>query len=151
MPAPTPMPEQLFAELTILVIDDELFMQSLVERMLRDLGVKTVFVAENGKDALRIIKNDYKEIDLILLDIEMPEIDGLQFLQMIRKTSIPEVAHLRVVMLSGHSDMSNLKKAVELGVHGFLTKPVPKEKLKAKILNVIDADPLDASFFAGKS
>lgn len=138
--------EELLAQLTVMVIDDEIFMQSLVSRMLTDLGVKTVLVSDNGKQALSTLRSRYKEIDLILLDIEMPEIDGLKFLEMIRKTSIPEVAHLRVVMLSGHSDFDNIKRAIDLGVHGFLTKPVAKEKLKARIMTVISGDQLDSSY-----
>lgn len=131
-----------FSELTVLIVDNEEFMRNLVERMLFDLGVKTVFKAEGAKDAMRVIQTEYRDIDLILLDIDMPGIDGLQFLKMIRKTSKKEVAELPIVMLTGHADMTNVKKAVELGIGGFLTKPVAAEKLKAQILSVVN--PKDA-------
>lgn len=135
MPPPGRTDEQKFAELTILVVDNEEFMRNLVERMLLDLGVKTVFKVEGSKDAMRVIQAEYQAIDLILLDIDMPGIDGMQFLKMIRKTSKKEVAELPIVMLTGHADVTNVKKAATLGVGGFLTKPVAADKLKAKILS----------------
>lgn len=138
MPPPGQTAEEKFAELTILVVDNEEFMRNLVERMLLDLGIKTVFKVEGSKDAMRIIQKEYKQLHLILLDIDMPGIDGMQFLKMIRKTSNKEVAALPIVMLTGHSDATNVRKAVELGVGGFLTKPVAADKLKAQILSAIE-------------
>lgn len=138
MPPPGLTDQEKFAELTILIVDNEEFMRNLVERMVLDLGVKTVFKVEGPKDAMRVIQAEYRDIDLILLDIDMPGIDGLQFLKMIRKTSKKEVAELPIVMLTGHADMANVKKSLELGVGGFLTKPVAAEKLKAQILSVVE-------------
>ena len=69
------MSEVNFDRLTILLIDDEPFMRSLVERVLFEFGTRNILNAENGEDGLRIVRTR-KKIDLIICDLEMPTMDG---------------------------------------------------------------------------
>lgn len=127
----------------ILVVDDEKDMQALfVQRFrkeIRDHEMDFVF-AFSGEEALTYISQHEHEVVLILSDINMPGMSGLELLQHIkRKYQIPPPV---VMMITAYSDAENYNQAIHFGADDFLTKPLDfsllKEKLKNKI-NVQDS------------
>jgi two-component system, NtrC family, nitrogen regulation response regulator NtrX len=113
---------------TILVVDDEQSIRESLKGILQDEGFRTLF-AENGERALALIKDE--SIDLVLLDIWMPGIDGLEVLQLI-KAQHPE---LTVIMMSGHGTIETAVKATKLGAFDFIEKPLSLEKVLLTIQN----------------
>jgi len=113
---------------TILVVDDEQSIRESLEGILQDEGYRCLF-AENGEIALSLVKEE--SIDLVLLDIWMPGMDGLEALQLI-KTQRPE---LTIIMMSGHGTIETAVKATKLGAFDFIEKPVSLEKLLLSIQN----------------
>jgi sigma-B regulation protein RsbU (phosphoserine phosphatase) len=115
----------------ILVVDDEPDLEPLVlQRMRRAIrsGRYQFVFAQNGVEALETLNQD-DEIDMVLSDINMPQMDGLALL-----SHIPEVApDIHAVIISAYGDMKNIRSAMNLGAFDFVTKPVDFEDLRITI------------------
>ncbi|MBD1806754.1 hybrid sensor histidine kinase/response regulator [Microcoleus sp. FACHB-SPT15] len=115
----------------ILVVDDELELERLIKQRLRkNISAKEIqlIFARNGKEALEKLQND-PEIEMVLTDINMPEMDGLTLLKEIREVD----PTLKAVVLSAYGDMNNIRTAMNTGAFDFLTKPINFEDLAATI------------------
>ena len=115
---------------TILVVDDEESIRGSLQGILEDEGYR-VSLAVDGEDALSVLQ---KEIpDLVLLDIWMPRLDGLETLERIKEL-YPEIA---VVMISGHGTIETAVKSTKLGAFDFIEKPLSLEKVLVTVHNAI--------------
>lgn len=116
---------------TILIVDDEKNIRRSVEMILQNEDC-TIFLAENGKEAINKVQD--KKIDLVFLDLLMPEINGIEVLKQI-KAYDPDVV---VVMMSGHGTIENAVEAVKLGAYDFIEKPLTKEKVLITAKNALE-------------
>ena len=108
---------------TILIIDDKDSVR-MVYQMAPERAGYRVLTAENGKQGLRLL--EHQEVDLILVDIFMPEMDGLELIPLLRKTRPAN----KIIAISGRSDQSNhLDTAKYLGAHATLKKPLNLQEL----------------------
>ena len=115
----------------ILVVDDEPDLEGLVlQRMRREIrsGRYSFVFARNGVEALERLKND-DEIDIVITDINMPEMDGLTLLEQIPAFD----PKLRCVIVSAYGDMKNIRTAMNRGAFDFLNKPIDFEDLRLTI------------------
>lgn len=121
----------VFKPIKILVVDDEPDVQPLITQRLRNLvkeGVCELDFAQNGLEAIEKIKKD-TEIELVMTDINMPEMDGLTLL-----SKINEVNRLvKSVVITAYSDMQRIRTAMNNGAFDFLTKPLDANDLKATL------------------
>lgn len=113
---------------TVLIVDDEESVRDLTNEMLNGLGYRT-FLAENGKEAVEIYKNHKDEIDLVILDMVMPEMAGSETNLRLREID-PEV---RVMLSSGYSQEGKAKDILKDGALGFIQKPFRMQVLSEKI------------------
>lgn len=115
----------------ILLVEDEHFMRMLIVQALESLGFNTVHEAEDSQQAIRVLATE--AVDLVITDIEMRPMNGLDLVKRIRtgQTALPRDA--RVIFLTGLGDMTTLSAASELDVHSFLIKPVSANQLRGKI------------------
>ena len=132
-----------FDNLNILLVDDEQFIRQLVARLLRDMGVKEVTLASDGKDALEKLSTYGGRIDLIILDLEMPNMNGFQLVQKIRNGEAHVDADIPIIILTGHGQQEAVKAAVDLGVHGYLVKPMSKDALEKRIQVALSSGTID--------
>src|SRR6185295_7349228 len=100
----------------------------LLGRALEQLG-HTVTFAENGRDALAKLRA--RRVDLVLLDIEMPEMDGYQVLEAL--AADPQLRDIPVVMTSSVEEVDSIARCIEMGAEDYLFKPVNHVLLKARI------------------
>ncbi len=135
--------------LDILVIDDEDFIRKLVVRMLYELGVKNIVEAEDGADALSKIRQFRKGFSVIICDLEMPTMDGFEFVRMLRSDKNISNPGVPVLILTGHAQEENVHETIRLGIHGFLAKPVSKAILEKRILSAISSPPIDPKILEG--
>jgi len=112
----------------LLVVDDNRVNRLLLGRLLEQLG-HTVSFAENGREALEMLRQ--RRVDLVLLDIEMPEMDGYQALEAL--AADPNLRHLPVVMMSSVEEVDSIARCIEMGAEDYLFKPVNPVLLKARI------------------
>ncbi|MCK5914006.1 MAG: sigma-54-dependent Fis family transcriptional regulator [Desulfuromusa sp.] len=122
---------------TILIVDDEDSIRQSLEGILEDEGFRTSFAA-TGEECLSSIQTD--DPDLILLDIWMPGIDGLETLKKIKQFRPNQL----VVMMSGHGSIETAVKATRLGAFDFIEKPLSLEKVLLSIQNAIKIGQLVA-------
>lgn len=119
----------------LLFVDDESDLLSIVEQQfegkISEFNVEVIF-AENGVQALQKLE-EYPEIEVVLSDINMPIMDGLEFLG--KATKLDRL--LKIVMVSAYSDMSNIRKAMNRGAYDFITKPIDFQDLKETITRVL--------------
>jgi len=117
----------------LLVVDDNKVNRLLLSRSVEMLG-HTVTLAENGRIALdRLAEGGF---DLVLLDIEMPEMDGFEVLAAIK--SDPELHDLPVIVTSSVEGLDNIVRCIELGAEDYLPKPVNKVLLKARLTSCLE-------------
>lgn len=119
----------------ILVVDDEPGIRDLLKEILEDEGYE-VRLAENGEQA-RAARQE-KAPDLVLLDIWMPDVDGLSLL---KEWVSDELLTMPVVMMSGHGTIHTAVEATRLGAFDFLEKPVPYKKLLATVEKALNSRP----------
>jgi len=120
-------------ELIILAVDDDIINLKLLKSMLmKDPNVKEVIEAKNGADAIDKIKVR-PDINLILLDILMPVMNGLEMLKVVR--SDDNIEQVPIIVLT--TDETKRAEALELGANGFLMKPIRNADLTQKIASII--------------
>jgi two-component system chemotaxis response regulator CheY len=120
----------------VLVVDDSAIMRRVIEQILQGLGHQGV-QAGDGEDAL-VRLAEHPDIGLILLDWNMPRMNGLDFLHALR--SDPRVRDLPVIMLTTEAERSKMIQAIEAGARHYLTKPFEAETLAVKIAQCLAAD-----------
>jgi two-component system chemotaxis response regulator CheY len=124
-----------FADITVLVVDDQDYVRSIVAQLLRRLGVGHVLESSNGSDALQILERS--KPDVILCDIKMQPVDGLQFLHDVRGGIAGANPNVPIIFLTSASDRATVQAAIEGDVDGYLVKPVSAEELKTKMRAVL--------------
>ncbi|MFN2233804.1 MAG: response regulator [Anaerolineales bacterium] len=112
----------------LLVVDDNKVNRLLLGRDLEQQG-HTVCFAENGRQALEMVRN--QPFDIILLDIQMPEMDGYQVLEQI--TSDIDLRAIPVIMTTATEELDSVVKCIELGAEDYLTKPVNQVLVRARV------------------
>lgn len=119
---------------TILIIDDEPAILQSVQLMLYNTPYLLV-MKESGREGLEYLYSNAANVDLVLLDLMIPDIYGLTLLETIRNT--PQLAHLKVIMQTGLQDDGEIKKLKALNIQGFLAKPYHRAELLQMLETVI--------------
>jgi sigma-B regulation protein RsbU (phosphoserine phosphatase) len=122
----------------VLVVDDTEANRDLLARRLRALG-HDVAIATNGREALEVLAG--REMDLVLLDIMMPEMDGFQVLERLRAD--PERCHVPVIMISAVDETESVARAIELGATDYLPKPFNAVVLRARVTATLEKKRLE--------
>lgn len=116
-------------EQTLLIVEDEDFNRQLIVRQLKKEGYEKVEAAEDGRKALDILRRD--RIDLVLLDLELPEMNGFEVLQELKADM--RLRDIPVLMISGSDEQENIIRCIELGADDFLPKPFDPVLLRARM------------------
>jgi CheY-like chemotaxis protein len=116
----------------VLLVDDDPTCNLICTKFLENLGVAVQStIALNGKQALDLLI-DYRRHplpDIILLDLNMPVMGGFEFLSAFKQLRIPGQAKVQIVILSSSDDPVDIRKAGEMGIHHYITKPISLDKL----------------------
>jgi two-component system chemotaxis response regulator CheY len=123
------------SDIRALIVDDSSVMRKIVERSLRQAGLESlvVFEAASGIEGLELLKS--KQVDLILSDINMPSMDGLEF---VRQIKVRELAvGVPVVMITTESSEAHVKQAIEAGARGYIRKPFTADQVKQRVLPLL--------------
>jgi chemosensory pili system protein ChpA (sensor histidine kinase/response regulator) len=123
------------SQLAALVVDDSITMRRVTQRLLERRGAK-VYTARDGLDAITVLQEH--TVDVILLDIEMPRMDGYQFATHVRND--PKLRALPIIMITSRSGEKHRAKAIEIGVNDYLSKPYQESQLIAAIQALVGRD-----------
>lgn len=113
-----------------LVVDDSRTIRTILARNLRELGFE-VLEASNGREALDVMNAEETPVSVILLDWDMPKMNGLELLKQLRQS--PEFSSLVVVMVTAETEMDHIAEALEAGANEYVMKPFTKEILVGKL------------------
>jgi two-component system chemotaxis response regulator CheY len=124
------------AKMKVLVVDDNDFMRDLVASMLREIGFREIFHASDGEAAL----SKTREVDphLILCDVDMEPMNGLDFVEHLRRLTPPALGKTPVILLTAHSEAEIVQRAIKIGVNAYVVKPVKRNQLEARIATVLE-------------
>jgi two-component system, chemotaxis family, chemotaxis protein CheY len=123
------------AALRILVVDDDHHMRKVVRTLLTAIGVQTVYEAPDGAAGLEAVRRNNP--DLVIVDWEMPNMDGAQFVRMVRSPGTFPMPDVPIIMLSGHGDRWRVVEAARIGAHEYLLKPISIQALQDRIVAII--------------
>jgi two-component system, chemotaxis family, chemotaxis protein CheY len=121
--------------LDILIVDDSAAIRKILTRVLAqaDVPVGRVFEAGDGLEALNVL--EAQKVGLILSDINMPNMDGLQFLGRVRANA--DFKDVPIVMITTEGSQNKVLEAVQLGASGYVRKPFTAEQIKEKLAGLI--------------
>ncbi|MCH3882210.1 response regulator [Tenacibaculum sp. K20-16] len=123
-------------KINILLIEDNLIEIMKMKRTISLLKLDhTIHEAKNGEEALKILEDKSKFPDLILLDLNMPKISGIEFLTILKKDD--DLKHIPTVILTTSDNQKDLEKCFEIGVSGYILKPLKYDDYVKKIENVL--------------
>jgi CheY-like chemotaxis protein len=126
IPAVPALPEGAdFSDRRVMVVDDDMRNIYAITSVLEARGMRVIY-AENGKIAIKLLKEN-PDIDLVLMDMMMPELDGIQATQQIR--AMPEFSALPIISLTAKAMKGDREKAISAGASDYITKPVDPERL----------------------
>jgi two-component system, chemotaxis family, chemotaxis protein CheY len=122
-----------------LIVDDSSVMRKIVERSLRQAGleISQVLEAANGAEALGAVREN--KFDLILCDINMPVMDGLEFVKQL--AGVENAKGVPVVMITTEGSEGHVVQALSAGARGYIRKPFTPDQVKAQVLPVLAGKP----------
>ena len=122
-------------EVSVLIVDDSTVMRKIVERSLRQAGLDPLVVHEagTGTEGLEILRA--ARVNLILTDINMPTMDGLEFVRQLRAQHLAE--GVPVVMITTESSEEHVRQAIQAGARGYIRKPFTAEQVKERVLPLL--------------
>ena len=127
--------EQLIGSIQVLLVEDNAHMRKVIRSLLTHLGVKTIHEAADGQSGLDAIRTVGP--DLVVLDWEMPVLDGAQVVRAVRSPKTFPVPDVPIIMLTGHVERWRVLEAARIGVNEMLRKPVSGKALYDQIVAVL--------------
>jgi two-component system chemotaxis response regulator CheY len=124
-------------ESDVLVVDDSAAIRKILQRVLRQTGmaIRNIYEAGDGQEALQLLSQ--QKVNLVLTDINMPKMDGLQLLAAMK--GAPDLRRIPVVMITTEGGEIKVGEAVRLGATGYVRKPFSADQIKEKLAGVLPA------------
>ena len=125
------------SEIRALIVDDSSVMRKIVERSLRQAGLDSLAILEagSGVEGLEVLRS--KQVDIILSDINMPLMDGLEFVRQLKSQKL--AVGVPIVMITTESSEEHVKQAIEAGAMGYIRKPFTSDQVKQRVLPLLTA------------
>lgn len=123
---------EILSQIKVLIVDDHPMTLILLGKVLKQLGLKNIKEAEDGKRALAMIS--IEDINLVFTDLDMPALSGLELIQELRQKEATR--NLPVIVVSGESDQDKVFQALQAGADAFVVKPFSSRTIKEKIVQV---------------
>lgn len=122
-----------------LIVDDSSVMRKIVDRSLRQAGIEIsqIFEAGNGAEALGVVQDN--KVDLILCDINMPVMDGLEFIKQL--AAVDNAKGVPVVMITTEGSEAHVVQALACGARGYIRKPFTADQVKEHVIPILAAKP----------
>jgi len=119
----------------VLIVDDSSVMRKIVERSLRQAGIALTRVLEggSGREGLEVLEKE--RVDLIVSDINMPSMDGLEFLRQVQSRSLARGAPIVMITTEGGED--HVREALAAGAQGYIRKPFTPDQVRDRVLPLL--------------
>lgn len=127
--------EHLLKSIKVLIVDDDYHMRKVVRTMFNALGLREIYDASDGMTGLQAICDVVP--DLVILDWEMPQVGGAEFIRTVRSPESFPVPNVPIIVLTGHGERSCVVGAMQLGANEYLLKPVSTRALFDRMVSVL--------------
>ena len=127
--------EKMIQGMNILIVDDNAFMRKVTRMMLTNLGAKSVIEASDGLAALEAIRT--RDPDIMLIDWDMPVLNGIEVLRIVRSPGVFPRPNLPAIMLTTPASRAQVAEAMRAGVNEFLLKPTSPKALRDRLAAII--------------
>jgi YesN/AraC family two-component response regulator len=127
--------QSLFQFTKVLVIDDEFYARKVIRTLLTAIGIRNIYEAEDGASGLEATRA--LAPDVVLVDWEMPGLDGAAFVKAVRSPGEFPLPNVPIVMLTGHGERWRVVEALRLGVNEYLLKPVSSKMLLDRMIAIL--------------
>ena len=127
------MNKEILKNISVLYVEDENDVREFTSKLLGSI-LRKVYTAKDGQDGLNTFQENKNDIDLIITDINMPKMNGLDMCEHIRKDN----HDIPIVITSAHNDSSFLKQAIEIGVNTYAMKPIDIYQLMESIIKAME-------------
>lgn len=131
------MTQDAFTSLRVLVADDDPYSLKIMTMVLNTIGVRNIVCAENGREALDKLASAAEPIDLVIGDIEMPEMGGFELARLIRAGTVAKYKDIPFLMLTSHSSEENIRTGRLHRIQGFIVKPPSAEILERYLMRAL--------------
>ncbi|WP_457559945.1 response regulator [Caminibacter sp.] len=117
----------------ILIVDDSKSMRNIIKNVLKRLGYKAeqFLEAGDGEEALKILKENADDIEIIFLDWNMPKMNGFEFLKRVRANK--DYDHIKIIMVTTETKRESVLAAIKAGVNNYIAKPFTPKVLEEKL------------------
>ncbi len=115
----------------VLLLEDNMSMRVIIHTILQGLGGFEVFEAADATSAKRIVRE--RRIDLALVDFQLQEGDGVQFVRDVRRATSDQLRYMPIIMVTGHSERQRVEEARDAGVSEFVAKPLTAQALMSRL------------------
>ena len=132
------MGESILSVIRVMIVDDQRTMRMIVRKLLKDEGITQITEAADGAEALRLIESAETPPDVIVCDLHMEGMDGLEFCQKVRMSKNEKVKDLRIIILTGDNDSMMRDISSQVGACSVLSKPVGSNLLAQEIAKAVD-------------
>ncbi len=122
--------------LKVLIVEDNQHMRSLLRTLLNSVGVRDVIEANDGTTALTALRD--RKCDLVLSDLAMKPMDGLEFSRHVRTSEHSPNPFLPIIMITGHTEKHRVEAARDAGVTEFLAKPITASSLFSRLAEIVE-------------
>jgi CheY-like chemotaxis protein len=129
-----PAVDKLLQGLNILIVDGNSYMRRLTRTMLMNMGAKSVIEAADGLAGLEQIR--LCDPDVMLLDWDMPVLDGMEVMHIVRSPGVFPRPNIPIIMLTSRAQHSSVVQAIRAGVHEFLIKPTSPKALRDRLTSI---------------
>lgn len=125
--------EDINLDMAILIVDDSTSMRRIVRKFLENAGFARLIEAKDGKDALKMVKK--QKIDLIVSDLNMPNMDGMEFLRIVKADE--KFKEIPFVMLTVEAIQKTMNTALSMGIDSYIVKPITEKLFVNELKRVI--------------
>jgi two-component system, chemotaxis family, chemotaxis protein CheY len=125
-----------FDNLKALIVEDNAHMRSLLRALLNSVGIREIAEAGNGQSAIALLRE--RKSDLVLSDLAMKPMDGLEFTRRVRNDEHSPNPFVPIIMITGHTEKHRVEAARDAGVTEFLVKPITAHSLFSRIAEIVE-------------
>jgi two-component system chemotaxis response regulator CheY len=125
-----------FENLKALIVEDNVHMRVLLRELLNSVGIREIYEAANGAAGITVMRE--RKCDLILSDMAMAPMDGIEFTKTVRTSEQSPNPFVPILMITGHTEKRRVETARDAGVTEFLAKPVTAKNLYARLAEILE-------------
>ena len=125
-----------FAKLSVLLVDDSDPVRRLTGSVLRAFGVNDLHLSSDAQHAFKTLLHE--QVDIVLVDWYMPELDGIDFVRLLRNSPDSPNPYIPIIMVTGLAEAERVIEARDAGVHEFVAKPFTAKSLAARMVSIIE-------------